>query len=56
MGGTKINELFDGNKYVDALQKTQRYSFTKKGNLQLFYSDTEYLLFIKPSQRFYYED
>ncbi|MCK0206044.1 hypothetical protein [Ornithobacterium rhinotracheale] len=45
LGGTKINELFDGKKYVDALQKTQRYSFTKKGNLQLFYSDTEYLLF-----------
>lgn len=46
LGGTKINELFDGRKYVEALHQVNRFGIVSK-QLKLYYSDTDYLLFEK---------
>ena len=46
IGGTKINELFDGRNYVEALYKVHRFEIASK-QLKLYYSDTDYLLFKK---------
>lgn len=46
IGGTKINELFDGRNYVEALYKVHRFEIVSK-QLKLYYSDTDYLLFKK---------
>ncbi|AIQ00288.1 hypothetical protein [Ornithobacterium rhinotracheale] len=45
LASTNVAEFEDGGKYIKSLYDADHYSFTKKGNLQLFYSDTEYLLF-----------
>lgn len=44
LGGTKINELFDGRNYVEALYKVNRFEINSK-QLKLYYGDTDYLLF-----------
>ncbi|MDO5666144.1 MAG: META domain-containing protein [Bacteroidia bacterium] len=46
LGGTKINELFDGNLYIESLQNISKYEI-KSGELKLFYTDQNYLLFKK---------
>lgn len=46
IGGTEINELFDGQDYVEALYKVDRFAIVSK-QLKLYYSDTNYLLFKK---------
>ena len=45
-GGTKKGELFDGGKYVEAVNKIHRFEIVSK-QLKLYYSDTNYLLFKK---------
>ena len=44
LGGTEINELFDGQDYVEALYKVNRFEIISK-QLELYYGDTDYLLF-----------
>lgn len=45
-GGTKINELLDGNEYVKAINQINSYLITSEGNLQFFYENqSKYLLF-----------
>ena len=44
LGGTEINELFDGQDYVEALYKVNRFEINSK-QLNLYYGDTDYLLF-----------
>ncbi|MEA4983882.1 hypothetical protein SDC9_75761 [bioreactor metagenome] len=46
LGGTEINELFDGQDYVEALYKVDRFEIISK-QLKLYYGDTDYLLFKK---------
>lgn len=46
LGGTEINELFDGRNYVEALYKVNRFEIVSK-QLKLYYGDTDYLLFKK---------
>lgn len=41
---TYINELYDGNKYIDAIREVSKYDITSQG-LFLHYSSREYLLF-----------
>ncbi|MGQ1928483.1 META domain-containing protein [Ornithobacterium rhinotracheale] len=41
---TDVYEEGDGTPYTESLKKISHYKI-EKGNLQLFYSDTEYLLF-----------
>jgi hypothetical protein len=43
-GMTEINELFDGNQYIECMKKVTSYNVSAK-NLKLYYSPTEYLLF-----------
>jgi len=43
-GSTDINELFDGELFIESLCSSQHFSVTAT-ELKLFYSDTEYLLF-----------
>ena len=44
LGGTEINELFDGRNYVEALYKVNRFEIISN-QLKLYYGDTDYLLF-----------
>jgi hypothetical protein len=44
IGGTKINELFDGNLYVERLLSVSFFELTKT-SLKLYYNETDYLLF-----------
>jgi hypothetical protein len=44
MGGTEINELFDGKRYIECMYKVTSYNLSDK-NLMLYYSPTDYLLF-----------
>jgi hypothetical protein len=43
-GLTMINELFDGNRYIECMYKVTYYNLSDK-NLKLYYSPTDYLLF-----------
>ena len=43
-GGTEINELFDGSRYVDAIFKIESYSLSGD-RLKLFYDGDYYLQF-----------
>lgn len=43
-GGTEINELFDGKKYVEAILKVHSYEINEQGDLLLFY-DNNYLIY-----------
>jgi hypothetical protein len=49
IGGTEINELFDGKLYVERLLSVSFFKLTET-SLKLFYNETDYLLFkrIKP--------
>lgn len=51
IGGTKINEILDGRKYMSLLESSKRYEITEKG-LLLFSNGTTYLLF-NPSESQY---
>lgn len=44
LGGTKIGELLDGELFVKNLQSVYYFS-VQKTSLQLYYSETDYLLF-----------
>jgi hypothetical protein len=44
LGGTKINELFDGRLFVERLLSLQHYA-VEEGFLRLYYNETDYLLF-----------
>ena len=48
IGGTKINEILDGRRYMSLLESSKRYEITEKG-LLLFSNGTTYLLF-SPSE------
>ncbi len=41
---TEINELFDGRRYIDAMNKVSSYHISPKG-LSLYYGKDTYLLF-----------
>ena len=41
---TKINELYDGLRYIESMNKVSKYQF-ESGRLLLFYNSREYLLF-----------
>ena len=45
LGGTKINELYDGNLYMKCLKNVNIFSMTEKG-LALYYDSNKFLLFI----------
>ena len=45
--GTEINELFDGNDYVDAIHQVYSYAITNKG-LALYYDNQTLFLLFKP--------
>jgi hypothetical protein len=49
LGGTKINELFDGKLYMENLRTVQSYSISKKG-LALYYDNNKNYLLFKPSE------
>lgn len=45
-GGTKVNEMPDGHKYLDALDRTERFELTTDGRLKIYYNEgLDYLLF-----------
>jgi META domain. len=44
IGGTEINELYDGKLYVECLKNVKTFSITTKG-LALYYDSNNYLLF-----------
>lgn len=46
IGGTKINELLDGQKYVEALPQVNHFEMASE-QLKLYYGDASYLLFKK---------
>ena len=49
-GGTEINELFDGNNYVDAIHQVHSYAITNKG-LVLYYDKQTLFLLFKPLEQ-----
>ncbi|MDY0078349.1 MAG: hypothetical protein RBR87_13870 [Bacteroidales bacterium] len=48
--GTEINELFDGNYYVDAIHQVHSYVITNKG-LVLYYNNQTLFLLYKPLEQ-----
>jgi heat shock protein HslJ len=44
LGGTKMGEILDGELFVKSLQSVYYFSI-RKTSLQLYYNDTDYLLF-----------
>lgn len=43
---TEINELFDGTKFIEAINHVHSYNLTRQDDLQLFYvGENKYLLF-----------
>ncbi|MCK5028574.1 MAG: hypothetical protein KAR57_03000 [Bacteroidales bacterium] len=49
-GGAEINELFDGNDYVDAIHQVHSYEITNKG-LALYYDNQTLFLLFKPLEQ-----
>ncbi len=49
-GGTEINELFDGQDYVNAIHKVHSYAITNKG-LALYYDKQTLFLLYKPLEQ-----
>ncbi|WP_160150033.1 META domain-containing protein [Parabacteroides sp. Marseille-P3160] len=47
LGGTEINELYDGKLYVESLLKVESYSITERG-LELYYNSKKQFLLFKP--------
>ena len=51
IGGTKINELFDGEKFIESLRQVQSYSTPDAGTLILYYNENRnYLQFEKVAE------
>lgn len=46
---TEVNELHDGNKYIELLNNTQGFSL-KNNELRLYYTDKKNYLLFKPQQ------
>ena len=46
---TMINELYDGNRYIEAMRSVDNYRINSKG-LSLYYSADDYLLFQSQSE------
>lgn len=47
IGGTEINELFDGKLYVESMLKIEAFSITERG-LALYYDNKKHFLLFKP--------
>jgi len=47
IGGTEINELFDGKLYVESMLKVDSFSITERG-LALYYDNKKHFLLFKP--------
>jgi hypothetical protein len=47
IGGTEINELYDGKLYVESVLKVESFSITERG-LALYYDNKKHFLLFKP--------
>ncbi len=49
---TEINELFDGTKFIEAINHIHSYNLTRQDDLQLFYGEEDKYLFFKAIKKF----